>query len=65
MWEDSLCGGCGEPRERAWSPLSEGEYEGAENTCQACAALDRQRKAGEDRPGRYVTVHHTDPTPPD
>lgn len=41
LYEDSLCSGCGHPRDRAYNPDMEGYYVTREHTCQGCAARDR------------------------
>lgn len=53
-YEDSLCPGCGQPRDRAWDPRTEGEWEVHEDFCQPCTA--RHVEGGEHKPGRFVTV---------
>lgn len=40
---DGLCGGCGEPRDEAWDPASEGTYEAEILRCHSCTA--RAQKA--------------------
>lgn len=52
--EDSLCPGCGQPRDRAWDPRTEGEWDVHEDFCQPCTA--RHLQGGEVKPGRFVTV---------
>lgn len=63
MYEDGLCGKCGQPRDRAWNGDMEGWYVAHRATCQACRAmaldLDRTQLAD----GEQVYV--MDETPPD
>lgn len=44
-YEDSLCGGCGQPKDRAYNPDMDGWYEArADIQCASCAAMDRHRE---------------------
>lgn len=62
--EDMICPGCGQPKEEAWNPDSEGWYEHREATCQGCAALQRAADGErEHRPERKRWV--VDTRPPD
>lgn len=51
LYEDSLCGRCGHPRDRAYNPDMEGYYSTREHTCQACAVLDRDAAEARDKSG--------------
>jgi hypothetical protein len=55
-WEDSLCPGCGNPRDQAWDPRSEGEWEAHKHRCEACAEKARATDGEKDDPARFVTV---------
>jgi len=37
-YEDGLCPGCGQPRDRAWNEDMEGHYETHRTMCHACQA---------------------------
>ena len=39
QYEDGLCAGCGQPRERSWNEDMDGYYEVHSRTCQACQAV--------------------------
>lgn len=60
-YEDGLCPGCGYPRDKAWDPRSEGEYEAEVHVCQGCAARDRKTKDSGEQAGRFVTVTELGP----
>lgn len=45
MYQDSLCKDCGQDRERSMHPDMSGHYEVRELICEACAELERHRKA--------------------
>lgn len=66
MHEDSLCPGCGQPKDHAWDPRNEGEYEVHKVTCQACAVRDGDpdRKDGKTKPGEYFLVGPATPAQP-
>lgn len=51
-WEQSLCTGCGHPRDIAWHADMEGWYDAAEYVCHACTANSRD---GEQVVHRIVT----------
>lgn len=65
-YEDSLCSGCGHPRDEAYDDRAEGEYEAVEHVCQACAARERHARenSGKEKaavPGQKVSVSHLGP----
>jgi hypothetical protein len=59
--EDGLCGGCGQPRDRAWNADMEGHYEAHRATCQACTATHLAKEAKPLRPAETIFV--TDASP--
>lgn len=61
--EDEKCGGCGEPRIRAWNPDQDGYYEAVVYECQACEAIQQASNDDKRAPGSYVGV--VDTRPPD
>lgn len=46
--EDRLCSGCGQRRDLAWNPDTEGWWDIHEAVCEACAAIDREQKKTKD-----------------
>jgi Mlc titration factor MtfA (ptsG expression regulator) len=62
VYEDGLCSGCGQPRERAWNEDMEGWYEAHRVLCQACQAVRLDMDAhGASSPAESVFV--TDASP--
>lgn len=64
-YEDSLCGGCGQPKDIAYNPDADGWFEAETVTCAGCAAQQQHgRKQGKEAPaGQKVYV--LDTRPPD
>lgn len=55
--EDSLCPGCGQPKDVAYNPDSDGWYEAAEVVCAGCKAQhDHGKGQKEPTPGGKVFV---------
>jgi hypothetical protein len=42
-YRDSLCPGCGVPRDEGWHPDADGAWVGEILHCHVCAAMDRAR----------------------
>lgn len=60
LYEDGLCSGCGQPRDRAWNDDMAGYYEPHTALCLACNAVHthvEDDRGGKLRPGEraYVT----------
>lgn len=54
-WLDSLCPGCGNPRDECMDPELEGAYEAEAVRCHACTAREAAAaKAAERKPDRSV-----------
>lgn len=49
--QDTLCGGCGQPRDESMSPDAEGSYVAKPVRCHACAEQSRAAKVWADSPG--------------
>lgn len=65
-YEDSLCSGCGHPRDEAYDEKAEGEYEVVTYTCQGCATRERHDrdshgKQEAQQAGQKVAVRHLGP----
>lgn len=64
-YEDGLCAGCGQPRDRAWNDDMAGYYEPHTAFCQACQTMhshiEDTGKDGHLRPGESAFV--TDAAP--
>lgn len=45
MYENTLCPGCGQPKEIAWHAESDGEYVGHEFVCFGCKAQSGESSA--------------------
>lgn len=45
VYEDGLCSGCGQPRDRSWNADMEGEYVAHRATCQGCATAHQAKDA--------------------
>lgn len=59
--EDQRCGGCGQKRELAWDPDTNGWWDHHEVTCEACAELERAKAEAKDpEPGAkgYVVFNN-------
>lgn len=63
-YEDGLCPGCGAPRDHAWDPRAEGEYEAEEHTCVACAVRHAKTDGRTKAVGEYVVVRRAAPAAP-
>jgi hypothetical protein len=60
--EDLRCPGCGQSKEEAWNPDSEGYFEAHEATCQGCAEVRRSSEGEkEHHPERKIWVMNTRP----
>jgi hypothetical protein len=56
-YEESLCSGCGQPKDEAYNPDAEGWYEAHEVTCAGCKAQqDHGNGKKEPTPGAKVYV---------
>lgn len=67
-FEDGLCGGCGQPRDRSWNGDLEGFYEAHRATCLGCeAARLNVDEHGEPKGSTtvYITEHPDAPAEPD
>lgn len=63
-YEDSICGGCGQPKDVAYNPDAAGWFETREITCAGCAAQHTEaRKDKKPAPGSKTYV--IDTRPPD
>lgn len=49
-YEDGLCPGCGQPKDRAWDPDDAGYYDVQELVCAGCKA-SQQHDHGKAEPG--------------
>lgn len=45
LYEDGLCSGCGQPKDRAWHPDMDGWYEAYTYECNACSTVQDRRVA--------------------
>lgn len=60
--EDSLCGGCGQPKDQAYNPDAQGWFEARAVVCAGCAARDEHGKEQKTRTaGEKVYVVDTLP----
>lgn len=63
-YEGSFCEGCGQPKDSAWDPESDGSFEVHEFTCSGCKAMAVHEKetTGEPEPGEktYVSLNEKD-----
>lgn len=62
-YEDSLCSGCGQPKDVAFNPDAEGWLEAREVVCAGCAARHRHGQARKD-PVAGAKVYVEDIRPP-
>lgn len=60
-YEDGLCPGCGQPRDRAWNGDMEGHYAAHEATCVSCQAKERSQDGKKPSPSRFTWL--TDDAP--
>lgn len=51
--EDSLCGGCRQPKAESFDPKNEDAYDGVTVACHACAARERAVERLDDRHGVF------------
>jgi len=64
LYLDGLCSGCGQPRDRAYNPDSEGHWGTLTHHCEACKAIERRTKLERERDktaGLRVAVTDVDP----
>jgi len=60
-YEDGLCTGCGQPRDKTFGFDAEGWYERHVVTCHGCAAREAERK-DDPQPGEKVYVTDSRPS---
>lgn len=62
-YEDSFCPGCGQPKDKAWDPASNGAWEAESIVCESCAAMQRaENETKEPEPGsmQYAVFNEDD-----
>ena len=60
-YEDGLCSGCGQPRDRAWNDDMVGMYEPHTGTCAACLAMAEHEELHKRGPGEHRYVSDSQP----